>query len=333
MNCALCNSPTRVVRTTETAEGLRRERRCHVHGHREYTIETFVGWRLEDARVRRSSDNVLAGHFNQDLLRRDLVVSTLERLPRDQTDEIMARTVTGLRNRVRSGDIVREADSKAPGSYRLVLDDTTIRDEVEIHLRSGNHHIAHMLYALSFRGRADHGRRAGWTRAEDVLAWLYSENVYPELTRTIPLRPSVHTERWTPQKHEVHPATISKRDRRSPTEDLIEPFVYSNFLRSIERAMLGRPDAARDAEYLSWLVLRPLTGQQLVTSAQLGVGVASALRQLDDIAYLRWSILMKNIVKIDDFHSEARGLIEYPSPRLTFDNHIAKPVEKVHIEP
>jgi hypothetical protein len=79
--------------------------------------------------------------------------------------------------------------------------------------------------------------------------------------------------------------------------------------------------------------LRPLHGQDLVSTSQLGVGVLNCLRQIDDIAYLRWATLMKNIESVAAFHAEARALVEHPSPRLKFAGHIARPIELVPIDP
>ncbi|MDV8003190.1 hypothetical protein, partial [Rhodococcus sp. IEGM 1408] len=297
-----------MARTIYPSDGsIRRQRVCKGEGeHRIWSREEFEGWRLRDARVRRTSDRKVATAFDQARLLRDLAESTLGKLSLDQSRDVVTNVVVGLQSRIANGEVERVEIAPGSGVSVLVLDDSTIRDEVEKQLLSAGHSIAHILYALTFRGRSDHG--AGWNSAEDVLAWLYSEPVYPQLRGATAVRPSVHESKWAPRPHGKDPDRVVKASRgdRRPQ---VETFDLAQFQRSIQTVMVGRPQARHRAEYISWYVLRPLHGQSMVTSAQLGVGVEGALRRIDDIAYLRWVTAMKDMWTVEQFHDEARGLI------------------------
>lgn len=334
MECALCTADTKVARTVVIPDGLKRDRLC-TNGHRYQTIETSIGWRLEDAQV-RNGDGRIGGPFDRDLLRDDVVESTFLRVSEDRAEQIVSGTVDMLRRRIREEGVLsrgtRRGKTGDPQTL-LLLDVGVIRDTVEAYLNSEGHHMLHVLYAMDFRGRTDR-RRKGWRRAEDVVTWL--EEAYPELGSTETgrtLRQSVHKEEWTPRATAWNPRFVVKQPSGADSQRTTDVFRYKQFLASVRKAMVGRPESTQIAQYITWLVLRPLAGQSVVTTSQLGVGVLNYLRQIDDIAYLRWATIVKNIVDIETFHAEARGLVANPSPRLSFTKHIAPPVEFDRIEP
>ena len=71
--------------------------------------------------------------------------------------------------------------------------------------------------------------------------------------------------------------------------------------------MLGR-EATSSSKVIGEWVLWGLAGQDEIASTQLAVGVLDCLRRVDDIAYLRWACVAKNIDSVTVFRDEARGL-------------------------
>lgn len=299
MECPMCGSDTRVKRTVQVAGGLQRDRVCTGPAqHRHQTVEGYVGWRLEDVYVRRSADRKIAAAFDRAKLRVDLIDNTLDRIPGGQLENVLAEVVISLRTRVAAREgvelVTHRPSPDLPVQRVPALWDWAIVEAVEAALWRNGHHIARVLYALRFRVRSDR-RHKGWLRAEDVLEWLYSDDAYPDLRSDTSIRPSVYTAEWVPQMHETTPVSVVKRTARDGHGRRTEPFDYKKFTSSLNKAFLGRPGAARTAEFVSWYVLRPLHGQQSISSAQLGIGVLNCLRQTDDIAYLRWATIMKNL--------------------------------------
>lgn len=106
-----------------------------------------------------------------------------------------------------------------------------------------------------------------------------------------------------------------------------EPFVPDKFLAAVRGALGGRRMGDDEARNVCDWVLWDLVGQEVVLSSQLGAGVAQCLRRLDDIAYLRWVIVAKEL-RVTGIHREAVGLIEHPSPALSFN-----PERVAHVKP
>ncbi|OZD85318.1 hypothetical protein CH260_20445 [Rhodococcus sp. 05-2256-B2] len=326
MLCALCASDTRVTRTVAIPEGLKRDRLC-TNGHRYRTIESSIGWELEDARL-RNGDGSIGGYFDRELLRNDVVERTFLRVSEERAEEIVAGTIDALRARMRTQGVLEKIERTTKDGTTetvLVMDVVVIRDAVEHYLKENGHHMLHVLYAMDYRARGKRGR-PGWARAEDVLAWLGDE--YPDLISGHDQveRPTVDRESWTPRATAWTPRLVVKQPSGAESQRETVDFGPKKFLDSVRKAMKGRPHAPQVAQYVTWLVLRPLAGQTVVTTSQLGVGVLNYLRRIDDIAYLRWATIVKNIADIESFHAETRGLVVNPSPHLTF-NKIARPIE------
>lgn len=88
--------------------------------------------------------------------------------------------------------------------------------------------------------------------------------------------------------------------------------------KSIKKSLRNRPAdrqslAASIRDYVLW----GLAGQTTVRSSQLSTKVVEALRGLDDLAYLRWVCIGKELMPVDTY-IEAAMLVQYPSPPLTF---------------
>ncbi|CAM5707864.1 hypothetical protein MAUB1S_05183 [Mycolicibacterium aubagnense] len=228
------------------------------------------------------------------------------------------------------------------------IDDWLVRDAVEQQLRDKEYRLAHVLYALSFRGRS-HRKNAptGWGTAEDVLKWLFSDDAYPDVRTDIPPRPDTAIFKWQPTEPTTRPEFVVKRgteinisvtgsaklilppdDKDQDERAIVWPahvhdrgvvrYLNKRFRTSIDQALIGRPDRRHLAMYVSWWVLHDLQGQRRVDSSQLAIGVLDCLRRVDEIAYLRWVTQRKDLRAIREFRDEALGLITYPSTRLQF---------------
>ncbi|BCN52132.1 hypothetical protein RE9425_05220 [Prescottella equi] len=342
MECVFCGAGSK-VRTTRSNPGnaeVIRARVCEKNPkHRWTTTEAAHGPRLDGALfVLRTGDRRPALPWSEDKLRVDLNESSLGELSPTEVEAIVSQVVVGLTRKLRGprGQSIEELVEVSQFRHRpdivRAIRDTHIRDEVEQALRDRGHDMIRVLYALAVRGRVLLSRKhkeiegSGWHSAEHVLQWLHLDHNYPHLQPEKPLaRPPVHHEEWTPEQNGADPAFVRKQPRSGG--QTAETFDIDQFVASIQKAMLGRPNAHYHARYVSWLVLRQVTGQKTVTSSQLGVDVLDCLRRLDDIAYLRWATVMKGIDTVEGFHAEAMALIQHPSPKLSFDRRISKPVE------
>ncbi|AHD24233.1 hypothetical protein Y013_24740 (plasmid) [Rhodococcus pyridinivorans SB3094] len=347
MQCIYCGAKSAVEKTRPTADGIEvvRYRRCQEERtHSWQTTETINGHRLDDLYVLRTGDQRPLHQWSEDKLRSDLVESALDQLTPTEVEAIVGEVVVGLTRKVRQpGDQsmvlktqLRQVRHRPKDVY--AIKDTDIRDEVEQCLRKREHDMIRVLYSLAVRGRVLRSRQnevldnSGWHRAEDVLEWLYLDDNYPHLQPArFPRREAVYEEIWTPEANGMDPVFVRKKPRSGRSTPLA--FVKDQFVASIEKAVLGRPNAAALAQYVSWFVLRQLTGQRTVSSSQLGVGVLDCLRRVDDIAYLRWATVMKEIDSVEEFHDEAIALVLHPSPRLAFADRIARPIETTRRPP
>lgn len=101
-----------------------------------------------------------------------------------------------------------------------------------------------------------------------------------------------------------------KRNGRTPD------FAMRQLQKGIHAALWGRQDAAAKSLMIAHLVLNNIRGQRMVHSTQISAAVLSGLRRLDDIGYLRWAVIAKNIRGVREFATEANDLLLAPSPRL-----------------
>lgn len=103
-----------------------------------------------------------------------------------------------------------------------------------------------------------------------------------------------------------------------------EPFLTKKLADAVAGAVAGRDlDADEGTENIVAWVLWSMLGQEVVLSSQLGAAVADCLRRVDDVAYLRWVIVAKEL-RVTSIQREAAGLVNYPSPRLVFNESYVK---------
>ena len=301
----------------------RRRRRCLACEYRFDTVERpLEAYDLSRVLVggdpRRPPSPFSAGRLRDDLSR-----AVLRLLPPQRVEEI-ARQVTadldrGLRDHAR--DLSEAEQEQFPG-YLLAVPEDVIRDLTESALRPRNR-MAHVMYALVTRGREDVRGRRGFADADAVLDWLHQPGNYANLRPlAIERRSDVGEDVWAPPARADRPDLVIKRARgetKGPVDRVTRQFSYPTFGGSIERALAGRARSEHRAAMVAEWVLWGLQGQRVVLTSQLSVGVMDCLRRLDDIAYLRWAVVAKNITSVTDLHQEAVALLTHPSPRLRFD--------------
>lgn len=352
MQCPICGSKAKVVDTNALPGRTRRKLRCTENSHQFSTEEGRVGWRLaQDVHLRRTGNGQVQDRpFEPARLHREVHDAVLGRL----TEAEIANVVDGAISHLRYDVVPKTAELLVGEEYDRIaqardisqpiaaIADSEVRDAVEKQLRDKEHRLAHVLYALSFKGRRNKPGLTGWSTAEDVLRWLFSDSAYPDVRTDIPPRPDTAVFEWTPTKPTDLPEFVVKQGAEinitigegavaklsNSDEDAAWPavvrdrgvvgFLESRFRQSVRQSFFGRPDSEHLTNYVSSWVLHDLQGQRRVSSSQLAIGVLNCLRRVDDIAYLRWVTQRKDFRSIREFRDEALGLITYPSSRLQF---------------
>lgn len=114
----------------------------------------------------------------------------------------------------------------------------------------------------------------------------------------------------TYERIEEVPLVVAKRsgDR--------EPFDRSKVIAGVQLAAKGRPITAEQLEALGADVedVVRLDGPE-VTSSQVGLAVLDALRELDEVVYLRYASVYKGFDGVDDFQRELRLLAKATAPK------------------
>jgi transcriptional repressor NrdR len=93
-----------------------------------------------------------------------------------------------------------------------------------------------------------------------------------------------------------------------------EPFSRDKVVRGVRRACQGRPvdeDALQQLAHRVEETIRS-SGSAEVPSQEVGLAILSPLRDLDEVAYLRFASVYRSFSSIDDFEKEIRNLREVP---------------------
>jgi transcriptional repressor NrdR len=106
------------------------------------------------------------------------------------------------------------------------------------------------------------------------------------------------------------PLTVVKSDGS------IEPFDRTKIIAGLIAATKGRSVAVEEIDHLAVVVedAMRLSGTQ-VSSAQIGLAVLERLRDVDQVAYLRFASVYKNFDAAADFHREIELLDKLSSGR------------------
>ncbi|MDR6954426.1 transcriptional repressor NrdR [Ancylobacter sp. 3268] len=101
------------------------------------------------------------------------------------------------------------------------------------------------------------------------------------------------------ERVQLRELTVLKRSGRRV------PFDRDKLARSIEVALRKRPvDPERVERLVSGLVRRlESQGESEITSEQIGELVMESLKQLDDVAYVRFASVYRNFREAKDFHA------------------------------
>lgn len=200
-----------------------------------------------------------------------------------------------------------------------------------------NYRRAHVMWVLA-RGTAK-GRLSG---VPDVLTWLKTTYGREADRRGRGFRVERHyqtvvTDMWHPLRVDAAPEpksivflllrelppTLDSSAPRVRYEHQRRPFERERLLTSVRHALAGRDDHSRVANLVVQWVLWSLGGQPVVRSADLGSQVSQCLRRVDEIAYLRWCVKVKDL-DVSDVWDEALGMLSWPSPRLEFHPEAAQ---------
>jgi len=94
-----------------------------------------------------------------------------------------------------------------------------------------------------------------------------------------------------------------------------EPFSREKVLVGVRKACQGRPVNEDDLVLLAQRVEETLrsTGQAEIEAQEVGLAILAPLRELDEVAYLRYASVYRNFASLEDFEGEIALLRALPS--------------------
>lgn len=94
-----------------------------------------------------------------------------------------------------------------------------------------------------------------------------------------------------------------------------EPFSREKVIAGVRKACQGRPVSNDDLALLAQRVEETLrlTGQAEIEAQEVGMAILAPLRQLDEVAYLRYASVYRNFNSLEDFEGEIALLRAVPS--------------------
>ena len=114
------------------------------------------------------------------------------------------------------------------------------------------------------------------------------------------------TRRYTTYERveESLPLVVKKDGRR-------EPFDHGKFTGGIKKACEKRPVSAEQVETMAEQIERDLaeSGAKEVPSTQIGEKVMARLREIDEVAYVRFASVYRSFRDIQEFMDELSGLL------------------------
>jgi transcriptional repressor NrdR len=94
-----------------------------------------------------------------------------------------------------------------------------------------------------------------------------------------------------------------------------EPFDRGKLVAGVRAATKNRPVSDEQLDELAQQVEDSLRGAAEVSSQQIGVAVLERLRDLDDVAYLRFASVYKGFEDVGDFQREVGLLTKTTEPK------------------
>jgi len=94
-----------------------------------------------------------------------------------------------------------------------------------------------------------------------------------------------------------------------------EPFSREKVINGVRKACQNRPVDEDDLALLAQRVEESLraTGQAEIEAQEVGMAILAPLRELDEVAYLRYASVYRNFSSLDDFEGEIALLRAMPS--------------------
>ena len=94
-----------------------------------------------------------------------------------------------------------------------------------------------------------------------------------------------------------------------------EPFSREKVISGVRKACQGRPVSDDDLALLAQRVEETLRGdgQAEVEAQEVGMAILAPLRELDEVAYLRYASVYRNFTSLEDFEVEIALLRAIPS--------------------
>jgi transcriptional regulator NrdR family protein len=324
------------------AKTLKRSYRCDNCRYEYDTVERIVRSKPDAyvldpfAEIPKPFDDQFIG----DHLRRHLK----KLLTADQRTRVAALSAIQLEASMETLQPIRDPAYRDQVGTTPVFSSKEVRSVVQTALKRARHEVdpelseqykaAEALYALTERN----------IELSAFAKWL---NDYFGMRTNLPRPPkrtNVEPETWQPPSRPISaPKTVVKNFRETiavtsdenPTQVAAEDraatrprrehvaFNSDQFLESIENAV-GRElhgqrlrSARTLARFVHAWVLASCHGQTVVRSSQLAAYTAGVLRRCAPVAYLRWTLLGKEL-QVREIFEETRGLIENPSSKLLF---------------
>ena len=105
-----------------------------------------------------------------------------------------------------------------------------------------------------------------------------------------------------------------------------EPFSREKVLVGVRKACQGRPVDEDDLVLLAQRVEETLrsTGQAEIEAQEVGLAILAPLRELDEVAYLRYASVYRNFASLEDFEGEIALLRALPSNATTATKNSTK---------
>jgi transcriptional repressor NrdR len=98
---------------------------------------------------------------------------------------------------------------------------------------------------------------------------------------------------------------------------VIEPFSRDKVVSGVRKACQGRPVTDADLAVLAQKVEETIraTGASQIDANEIGLAVLPSLRELDEVAYLRFASVYQAFDSLEDFEKAVRDLRNEPTDR------------------
>ena len=103
---------------------------------------------------------------------------------------------------------------------------------------------------------------------------------------------------------------------------VVEPFSREKVVSGVRKACQGRPVTDIDLALLAQRVEESIraTGTSQIDANEIGLAILSPLRELDEVAYLRFASVYQGFDSLDDFESAIALLrVEHATEQVTSD--------------